>query len=201
MFETSYAHVEAALVKAYGVPDKAIGAFRGRIGNLQKLGLFGKKNMPGRGTPLSYGPDQFHRLVFVCELFELGNVPPAIVMALVKTLWDRKLVSIFKQAEHAAERDPGPDDIVLHMGGLRLMTGAMTGSKGRPSTAVWEDAVPNVNACTVRKLSDHMGSWIRMEAYPPRAIIVNLSSRLRKFHAALADTHPAEIKRARDEAK
>jgi hypothetical protein len=36
---------------------------------------------------------------------------------------------------------------------------------------------------------------------PARALIVNLSSRLRQFHAALADLHPGEINREKAEAK
>jgi hypothetical protein len=193
LFETSYSHVEAALVQTYGVPVKAVGAFRGRLGNLQKLGLFGPKNMPGRGAALRYGPDQFHRLIFACELFECG-VGPATVLALVEQLWESRLKQIFKKAEHAAERgdDPGPDDIVMHMGGVRLMTDA------------WSEAVPNVNSCTLRKLPSHMEVWMRMGArdrLPSRALVVNLSSRLRQFHAALADLHMGEIIRARNDAR
>ena len=182
MFETSYSHVEAALVQAYGVPDKAVGAFRGRLGNMQKLALFGPKNMPGRGAALRYGPDQFHRLIFACELSEFG-IGPATVLALVKTLWEGRLAQIFKKAERAAERESGPDDIVMHMGGVRLMTDA------------WSEAVPDVNSCPLRKLPSHMEVWMRMGArdrLPSRALVVNLSSRLRQFHTALADLHMAE---------
>jgi hypothetical protein len=193
MFETSYSHVEAALVQAYGVPDKAVGAFRGRLGNLQKLGLFGKKNMPGRGSVLHYGPDQFHRLVFACELFEFG-VGPATVLALVESLWESTLDPIFKKAERPAfiRRDAGPDDIVMHMGGVRLMTDT------------WSDAVPNVNYCMLHKLPNYMQDWMRMgdrDSLPARALVVNLSSRLRQFHYALGKLQAAEIKRERDETR
>jgi hypothetical protein len=180
VYGTSYRHVEAALLRAYAVPDKAVGAFRGRLGNLQKLGLFGPKNMPGRGAALAYGPDQFHRLIFACEMFEFG-VGPATVLAMVEELWEGRLIPIFKKAEHAAERDPGLDDIVLHMGGVHLMRDA------------WSDAIPNVNSCALRKLPNHMQVWMRLGAddrSPARALIVNLSSRLRQFHAALAELHP-----------
>jgi hypothetical protein len=179
MFDTSYSHVEAALVQTYGVPDKAVTAFRGRLGNLQKKGLFGRPNMPGRGAALRYGPDQFHRLVFACELSEFG-VGPATVLTLVETLWESRLKQIFKKAERG---NPGPDDVILHMGGVHLMTGA------------WSDAVPNVNSCTLNKLPTYAREWMRMGAGDPpaRALIVNLSSRLRRFHAALADSHMVEI--------
>jgi hypothetical protein len=43
------------------------GAFRGRLTALQKGGLLGAENQPGRGHALRYGPDQLHRFVFACE--------------------------------------------------------------------------------------------------------------------------------------
>ena len=183
-FETSYGPVEAALVEAYGIPEKAVAAFRGRIGNLQKQGLFGAENMPGRGAALRYGADQFHRLIFACELFEFG-VGPATVLALVEERWESKLRPIFRRAESAAERDPGPNDVIMHMGGVRLMTDG------------WSDAVTNVNWCLKAKLHDHMEQWMGMgphDRLPARALVVNLSSRLRHFHAALADSHMAELR-------
>jgi hypothetical protein len=185
MFETSYGHVEAALVRAYGVPDKAVGAFRGRLGNLQKQGLLGVKNMPGRGAALRYGPDHFHRFIFACELFEAG-IGPATVLALVEALWESRIAAIFKKAEKAAARqdEPGPDDVVMDFGGICLMRNG------------WSDAVPNVNSCTLAKLPDHMRMWMGMgvdDRLAARALTVNLSSRLRVFHRALADMHFPEI--------
>ncbi len=179
-FRTSYRHVEAALVQTYRVPAHAVGAFRGRLGNLQKLGLFGPKNMPGRGAALVYGPDQLHRLVFACELFEFGIFSPATVMNLVQALWASRLKKIFDKAEDAAFRrdGPGPDDIVMHMGGVHLMTSS------------WSDAIPNVNACVLSKLPGYVDAWMRMDRLPARALIMNLSSRLRQFHITLADTMP-----------
>ena len=190
MFETTFSVTEAALVRTYGVPHKAQGAFRGKLGNLQKQGLFGAKNMPGRGKALRYRPDQFHRLIFACELFEFG-VGPATVLALVELLWESRLSQIFKKAEDAVERhrDPGPDDIVMHMGGVRLMTDT------------WSDAVPNVNYCTLQKLNDHMQVWMWMgvdDRLPSRALVVNLSSRLRQFHAAFRDLHMQHMPEKKD---
>src|SRR5215468_3870814 len=75
MFETSYSVVEQALMRTYDIPDKALGAFRGRLGNLQKQGIFGPTNMPGRGRALIYTSDMQHRLIFACELFEFGVSP------------------------------------------------------------------------------------------------------------------------------
>lgn len=186
MFETSYSVVESALVSAYKVPRKAVGAFRGRLGHLQRQGLFGARHMPGKGRALVYTADQFHRLVFACEALEFG-LSRATVLALVKSQWERRLRKIFQDAERAARIDPGPNgdntggDIILHMGGVSLMT----------------DTVPNINSCELRKLPDHMAAWMRMTpadpaGLPPRALVVNLSMRLRAFHAALAHAYANE---------
>jgi hypothetical protein len=188
-----YRTVEAALIATYGVPNKAALAFRARLTNLQKQGLYGAGKMPGRGTALDYGPDQIHRLVFACEAFELG-LAPGVVLLLVKTLWKIRLREIFERAEKAVMSGPTGGDIVLYMGGVRLMT------------ELWSNAVPNVNSCELRKLPDHIAAWMQMTptdpvGLPPRVVVVNLSMRLRAFHDALAkansDTLRAE-RRARE---
>jgi len=179
MFETSFfGAVERALLQSHRIPDSLAGAFRGRITSLQKQGLFGPKHRPGRGVALTYTADQFHRLIFACELLEFG-IGPAAILAVVESLWERKLRDIFEKAEQA---DPGPDDIIMHMGGTRLLTD------------LWQNAVPNVNRCKLSELSYYIERWMTMgpdDPVPPRALVVNLSARLRSFHAGLAASHLA----------
>jgi hypothetical protein len=172
--------VEPALLRTYGVPKGREGAFRGKTGGLQKEGLFGPKGMPGKGTALRYGPDELHKLVFACELFEFG-IAPSVVLALVKNLWDRRLRKIFHDAEGAASQDSGPDDIIMHMGGINLMT------------EVWKKAVPNVNSCRLRDLPYCVDQWMTIGIVLPRAIIVNLSARLRVFHRNLAEANREDM--------
>jgi hypothetical protein len=184
MFETrAFGTVEAALVQTYRIPAKAAKAFRSRLGALQKRGLFGARNMPGKGVALGYGPDQFHRLVFACEMLEFG-VAPSVVLSLVESLWERRLRKIFSTAEDAVVRheDAGPDDVILHMGGVHLMVDGFS------------DAVPNVNSCLLSELPGNVAMWMSMRpddpsGLPPRALITNLSMRLRAFHTALAAAH------------
>ena len=184
MFRTKkFGSVEAALMQAHRIPKAARGAFRGKLGALQKQGLFGAKNMPGKGVALDYGPDQFHRLVFACELFEFG-ISPAMVLRLVEVLWERRLRKIFSDAEDAVVKheDAGPDDVILHIGGVHLMVDG------------WSDALPNINSCRLGRLPDHMAMWMSMRpddpsGLPPRAIATNLSMRLRAFHTALSAAH------------
>jgi hypothetical protein len=186
MFTTSFRHTEAALIATYAVPAEALGAFRGRITNLQKLNLFGPEHRPGRGKALPYGPDQFHRLIFACEVSEMG-ASPATIVTLVERFWESDLVSIFGEAERAAEREAGPEDVVLYMGGVRLM---MLG-----------ELIPNIDSCTLRQLSKQLSAWMGMDRkdLPPRFVAVNLSARLRTFHAALVDSHEAQIRRVTEE--
>ena len=185
MFETPrFSTVEAALVQTYRIPARAVGAFRSRLGALQKAGLFGAENRPGKGVPLGYGPDQFHRLVFACELFEFG-IAPSVVISLVESLWEPRLQKIFRSAEDAVMKSQdaaGPDDVVLCIGGARLMVDGFS------------DAVPNVNSCPLSKLPDNTAMWMSIKPddpsrLPPRAIVTNLSMRLRAFHTALVAAH------------
>ena len=107
-----------------------------------------------------------------------------MVVGLVDSLWERRIQSIFAKAEDAAERDPGPNDVVMLMGGVRLMTGN------------WTSAVPNVTAHLLRELPPKLSQWMMMRSddpVPPRALAVNLSARLRQFHAALAESHMGEL--------
>src|SRR5262245_32033666 len=151
MFECGYAAVEAALVQAYRVPAKAAGAFRGRLGALQKQGRLGVRNQPGKGVALRYGPDQFHRLVFACEMLEFG-VAPSVVLSLVESLWERRLRKIFRDAEDPVVRheDAGPDDVILHIGGAHLMGDG------------WSKAVQEINACPLGKFPRPVAMWVAM---------------------------------------
>jgi hypothetical protein len=189
-FKASFSVVLGGLVRTYNIPPKALGAFRGRLGHLQRRGLFGGRHMPGRGVALTYKPDQLHRLIFACEALEFG-FSPALILDLVRSLWVRKephvgLNEIFAKAEAAATIHPGPNgentahDIVLHFGGVSLLTDA------------WSNAVPNVNFCELHHLPNHMAMWMRMvpddpAGLPPRALVTNLSMRLRAFHRALVN--------------
>ena len=192
MFECGLAATEAALVQTYRIPAKAVGAFRSRLGALQKAGLFGSKNRPGKGVALRYGPDQFWRLIFVCELFEFG-IAPAVVLSLVKSLWEHRLSKIFSKAEDAVMKHQdaaGPDDVILHMGGVHLMVDGFS------------DAVPTVNSCPLSKLPDNVAMWMSIKPddpsrLPPRALVKNLSMRLRAFHTALGPAYMDELRAER----
>jgi hypothetical protein len=192
MFGCGYSAVEAALVQTYRIPAMAVGAFRSRLGALQKADLLGPKNRPGKGVALRYGADEFWKLIFACELFEFG-IAPSVVLGLVKSLWEPRLRDIFKDAEDAVMKcqdAAGPDDVILHMGGAHLMVDGFS------------DAVPNVNSCTLSELSNNMLMWMSIKPddpsrLPPRALVTNLSMRLRAFHIALGGSYMDELRAER----
>jgi hypothetical protein len=178
LFTVSYGVVEQALVQSYGIEAGDVTRFRSRLGALQKGGLLDRR--PGKGIKLVYGPPQFYRLVFACELTELG-VPPSVILRLVDEFWDTKLAPIFAAAEAANRRDsPGAGAIMLVLPGVSFLSDR------------WPDAAPAINKVSLGKLAQWLALALRGDQddwLPPRALIVNLSARLRKFHAALVAAH------------
>jgi hypothetical protein len=189
MFTISYGLLEKALAVAYGIPESAREAgFRGWVTNLQKLGLFGAHTRVGRGSTVQYGPDELHRLVVALELSEAG-IPPASVVSLINAYWEPKIKDIVMTAERTVEREGPPgDDIVLHLGGISLRSGLLKGARS--------PAAPNINHCRLGELPHYVAMWMKMgphDPVPPRAVILNLSERLRRFHTALVELHLPEL--------
>jgi hypothetical protein len=189
MFQSSYGPVEKAVAIAYGVPEAARETgLRGWITNLQKLGLLGKAARVGRGTALVYTPNELHRLICGLELNELG-VPPAMAVALIDAYWESKIKAIFARAERTVAREEPPEnDIILHLGGVSLRAGPLKGEQF--------PGVPNINECKRSELRWYIEQWMAMtpdDPVPPRALVVNLSARLRAFHTAFAKTYLADV--------
>jgi hypothetical protein len=198
MLELPYRAIERALAATHDIPEAARETgFRSMLSNLQKLGALGEAARVGRGAPLAYTPDMMHRLVLALELCELG-VPPATAVALITAYWQSKLKAICAAAArnmpavHGGKPvDPG-DDVIIHLGGVALRTGTLKGARS--------PTIPNLNNCLLRKLPDRIEQWMRMGRpgdLPPRALVVNLSARLRAFHDALSATYMDELRNER----
>lgn len=188
-----YSSIEAALVSAYGVNQRDLGAFRARLTFWQKLGALGVK--PGKGKPIKYGGDELHRLIFCLELAECGATPQMVV-GTIADLWEKRIRRHFERAEAAIRTTPAdaafevatgkrPRDIALFLAYQSLMIG------GWDSTA---KALPNVNACELARLPDNISLVMNDSALrrPPRVLVINLSERLRRVHAALAGAWESE---------
>lgn len=72
--DLKYKHVEAALVDVVGVKPKAIGAFRGRLRHLRKLGL-PQLQASGSGKHLIYTQRQALEMLVAIQLEKLGHKP------------------------------------------------------------------------------------------------------------------------------
>jgi hypothetical protein len=193
MFEISYGAVEQALAVAHNVPDAVRQAgFRSMLSNLQKLGALGAQARVGRGAALKYTPIELHRLVLALEFCELG-MPPATAVSLVNTYWESKLKAIIGTAEKGVmHEDPPSNDIIIHLGGVSLRTGNLRDELF--------PGVPNINRCKLSELPRYITEWMAMtpnDRVPPRALVVNLSARLRAFHCALADANTDELRAER----
>src|SRR5262249_44999929 len=118
------------------------------------------------------------------ELTELG-LSPTTAGELITGHLDL-FEPIFRDAQASGVRDPGPDDIVLCICGIHLMSGSWGPKSGFRG-------VPSIQGCTLRKLSDGVLAWLWMTANDPgapRLLIVNLSERLRQSHNALSNHIP-----------
>jgi hypothetical protein len=189
MVEISYGAVERALAVTHRISDAVRQAgFRSMLSNLQKLGALGAQARVGRGAALKYGPTELHRLILTLEFCELG-IPPATAVSLVNTYWEPKLKAIIGAAESAIMHDEPPrNDIIIHLGGVSLRTGSLRGEEF--------PGVPNINRCKLSELPRYIKQWMAMAPHdpvPPRALVVNLSARLRTFYSALNDAYMAEL--------
>jgi hypothetical protein len=185
----SYGVVERALAIAYGVPEAVRPAgFRSMVANLQKLGALGDQARRGRGVALSYTPTEFNRLILALEFCELG-VPPATAVSLIERHWKAELEPIVHAAGIGfAYEVPRGKDVILGLIGVGFRTGSLRGEKS--------PVVSNIEQCSLDDLPAAMNRWMKgkpNDPAPPRALVVNLSARLRAFHGALADTYMDEL--------
>jgi hypothetical protein len=184
--------VEAAFAVIYAAPDNGVRrkAFRSRINYFQRAEVLGESGVQAAKRS-TFSMSQIERWLACLELTELG-LSPATAGKLIIGHWN-VFEPIFREAQASALRDPGPDDIVLCIGGVHLMSGSFAPKSGFPG-------VPSIQGCTLRKLQDRVMVWMWMTARDPaaaRLLIVNLSDRLRQFHNALGNAHTEDpIRRA-----
>lgn len=165
-FTTTYAKLEAVLVRLHGIPADQVPAFRARFGGLQRGGLLGD-DRPGKGRKLEYTPDHFHRAVVAFELVQAG-IAPGVIQRLIKEHWDR-LSAIVMKAEKANMRqaERNANDVVLAL-----------------SLGLIDDTIQAINSTTRDKVGQ-----MAMIALDSRMLLVNLSAQLRRFHENLAVLH------------
>jgi len=79
-----YGQVEAALAKLHGVDEEGMGAFKGVIIHLQRLGIVAAS--PGRGKRIDYRLEDVLKWAFCLELLEFG-LDPKVISGYLAVLW------------------------------------------------------------------------------------------------------------------
>jgi hypothetical protein len=176
-FWVPYWKVEAALARMHDIAPEDVPALRSRFGAMQRAGLLGSINQPGKGRKLQYTPDLLHRAMLAFELAQAG-IAPGIIVPLVNDYWDSRLRAIFDKAEDAVMHPVvgNMNDVVLVLAGIALITEGT-------------NSVPNINWTTVSRIPERIDLALGGDGLPARVLLVNLSGQLRKFHDALSHFH------------
>jgi hypothetical protein len=113
----SYDPVQKALAAIYAATevDKRRKAFRARINYFQRSKVLGDNVEVGKGKRKTYSTVQIERWLACLELTELG-LSSITAGELITRHW-AAFEPILRDAQASVVRDPGPDDIVLCIGG------------------------------------------------------------------------------------
>lgn len=109
----AYSVVEAALAKINHVPEASLGAFRGRISNLKRIGLVASSG--GRGKKILYDMTDVWKLAFYIELTQSGIDPTAMKDYFSNATAD--IITAFNRV-YLADAD------IYYGFGLNIMTGS-----------------------------------------------------------------------------
>jgi hypothetical protein len=171
-FAVSFATVEQALLRMHEVKPQHEDAWRSRINFLRREGLLGER--PGSGRRIGYHTAaQLPKLLLALELAQAA-VAPQVALSLIATSWDNRLNRFFRQAEEA--RDRRTSDVLLLLAGI-------TGMVERAG------AIPVIEVTTADRL-DVLRMVLDDHSVPGRALVINLTARLRRFYKALSEIYP-----------
>jgi hypothetical protein len=101
----SYGELETLIARFYGASAKAqVGALRGRIRHLRRLGLPIGVAPGGSGRKIAYGKEQVYELGFCLQLEQLG-IDPSLAVDLLKAHGHRKyILRAYGEAEEALQK-------------------------------------------------------------------------------------------------
>jgi hypothetical protein len=170
-FTVSFATVEKALLRMHAVEPQHEEAFRSRINFLRRAGVLGER--PGSGRRIGYHTaGQLPKLLLALELAQVA-VAPRVALSLIRNSWDR-LDGFFRQAEKALFN--GTSDVLLMLVGITEMVER-------------DGAIPVIQTATADTL-DVLRTMLDDASVPGRALVINLTARLDRFHKALSDIYP-----------
>jgi hypothetical protein len=170
-FTVSFATVEKTLLRMHAVEPQHEEAWRSRINFLRREGVLGER--PGSGRRIGYHTaDQLPKLMIALEMAQAAIVPQTILSLVRKH--DERLKNIFREAEKARANETS--DVLLLLAGITEMIER-------------EGAIPVIQATTADKL-DVLRMALDDSSVPGRALVINVTARLRRFHEALSDIYP-----------
>ena len=186
-FTVSFATVEKALLRMHAVEPRHEEAWRSRINFLRREGLLGER--PGSGRRIGYHTaDQLPKLMLALEMAQAA-IAPRVALSLIAASWDDRLNGFFQQAEEARRNETS--DVWLLLAGITEMMER-------------DGAIPVIEVTTTDRL-DVLRMALDDTFVPGRALVINLTARLRKFHAALIEFYPQPedhaLDRRRDKAE
>ena len=186
-FTVSFATVEKALLRMHEVEPQHEEAWRSRINFLRREGLLGER--PGSGRRIGYHTaDQLPKLLLALEMAQAA-IAPRVALSLIAASWDDRLNGFFQQAEEARRNETS--DVWLLLAGITEMMER-------------DGAIPVIEVTTTDRL-DVLRMALDDTFVPGRALVINLTARLRKFHAALIEFYPQPedhaLDRRRDKAE
>jgi hypothetical protein len=171
-FTVSFATVDKALLRMHGVEPQHEEAWRSRINFLRREGVLGER--PGSGRRIGYHTAaHVPKLLLALELAQAA-VTPQVALSLIATSWDDRLNRFFRQAEES--RDRGTSDVWLLLAGITAMVER-------------DGAIPVIAATTADRL-DVLRMALDDSSVPGRALVINLTARLRRFYEALSEIYP-----------
>jgi hypothetical protein len=174
-----YGQIETALAKIHQIDESRMGAFRGAIIHLQRLGI--TPSSPGRGKKIVYTLDDALTWAFCLELLQFG-LDPTLAKQHLNCL-RYSVMKAFAEADHASE-----DKFLLLW--PNVMSNRIAQVQREPGALKWNI----VNESDLRKTSEpsglHLGPDWRLPGEPivRRFVALNLSAIKRELVAALSET-------------
>jgi len=126
-----YGQVEAALIAALGIAPENLGAFRGRLQHLRKLGVPDLPG-PGSGQSLEYSRQDALEMMLAVELENIGKAPRAAAMV---------ASSILRTSDHSSA---GRENVFIAFD--RSFSAAYTVLTGRKVFLRWLKSAPRAFA-------------------------------------------------------
>ena len=99
-----YKVVEAALARLHVENPSAMGAFRGRLKHLQRIGLV--PSSPGRGKRIEYSFEDVAKWALALEVAEFG-IDPLVIRQLVLSAWSGGIFRKIEKGNH------GQNDLLI----------------------------------------------------------------------------------------